>query len=283
MGCIVYKSDRSSIEAVSYLHFFETKSRYYNDVLKSVDDWVLFYVPRNGSSSSYYCAGAKVAALDQGNTPGAVRVLVKDFDWFARDVPAFGEFVYEQELVGQNWRSLVMRAVRRLSEAECLAIAEDGFAPPQPQNTPPGLLEAAPFYIPEQRPKETTYRLLRDLRLRAEHRVVYRGVCSLTGVCQPDGHGGFEAQCAHILPVAEGGPDIITNTLCLSATFHWCWDNGLVALDDDYRIKSSSLLCEALQKQLLASGQAIVPMSASMRPRPEYLRWHREKWAHRFS
>jgi putative restriction endonuclease len=48
--------------------------------------------------------------------------------------------------------------------------------------------------------------------------------------------GNAEAHAAHILPVVDGGPDIVQNGIALSGTIHWLFDYYLISLTEDHRL-----------------------------------------------
>ena len=64
------------------------------------------------------------------------------------------------------------------------------------------------------------------------------GLC--TGLRLVNGGGRADVEAAHIWPVAEGGPDIVQNSIALSATCHWLFDRHLISLRDDYGRCSTS-------------------------------------------
>ena len=83
---------------------------------------------------------------------------------------------------------------------------------------------------------------------------------------------------AHIRPVAENGPDIVSNGIALSGTVHWMFDRGLISLDDDLTIVLSRQLNDpdGVRGLVNKKGQALSPIRLMERPHPAYLRWHRE-------
>ena len=85
-------------------------------------------------------------------------------------------------------------------------------------------------------------------------------------------------EAAHICPVAENGPDIVTNGIALSGTFHWMFDRGLIGLDDDLTILLSRHLndVDGVRALINETGHALPAKRVMERPHPVYLRWHRE-------
>lgn len=75
---------------------------------------------------------------------------------------------------------------------------------------------------------------IRDANFREIVCEAYDNRCSFTHLKIVNGGGRAEVQAAHILPVSEGGPDVIQNGIALSATAHWLFDRHLVSISDDF-------------------------------------------------
>jgi putative restriction endonuclease len=70
---------------------------------------------------------------------------------------------------------------------------------------------------------------------------VYNYTCCISGL----GFKSPEAQlvdACHIVPFAESQDDSAANGVVLEPTLHRAFDRGLIAIDDDYRVRISSLL-----------------------------------------
>lgn len=86
-------------------------------------------------------------------------------------------------------------------------------------------------------------------------------------------------EAAHILPVSESGPNIVSNGLFIRSDFHKLYDIGLVSVSPDFRIKISPSIHD-----LYFNGKAyyrlngeklkVIPSVDSSKPNPEFLDWH---------
>ena len=79
-------------------------------------------------------------------------------------------------------------------------------------------------------------------------------------------------------PVAENGPDIVTNGIALSGTVHWMFDRGLIGLSDNREILLSRQLNDpdGMRALINKTEHALPPKHPTEYPHPAYLRWHRE-------
>ena len=200
-----------------------------------------------------------------------------------------GEFYYETALKGSDGRpnqGQTRRAVRNMPDHEFEAILHAGFAKElkstmdQTASGPPeynfGFAEPHAKFI---RPliETTVTRPFRDAAFARQIQSAYSQRCAMTGLRIINGGGRAEAQAAHIRPVADAGPDSVRNGLALSSTFHWMFDRGLVAIDNDFKIlKARKHLPEQADRMLNPSGYLIVPDDSRFQPHPQFLQWHRE-------
>jgi putative restriction endonuclease len=93
-------------------------------------------------------------------------------------------------------------------------------------------------------------------------------------------NGGCRAEvdAAHIRPVEQNGPDIVSNGLALSGTAHWMFDRGLISLSDGLEILVSRRINdeEGVRALINKDGRARKPRRDLERPHPHFLRWHRD-------
>ena len=124
-------------------------------------------------------------------------------------------------------------------------------------------------------------RKIREANFRCHVLEAYDSTCAVTGLRIVNGGGKVEAQAAHIWSVADGGPDIVQNGVALSATAHWLFDRYLISFDDDLRLLVSHNQVPSQLLQLFpASGERIrLPADPHLRPRPEFVARHRERFA----
>ena len=88
-------------------------------------------------------------------------------------------------------------------------------------------------------------------------------------------------EAAHIKPFSEDGPNSVNNGMLLKSDFHTLFDDGYIAIDENYRIDVSKRLHEDYGngkdyykyhgKKLL-----ILPDKGIQLPAKEYLEWHNE-------
>ena len=93
-----------------------------------------------------------------------------------------------------------------------------------------------------------------------------------------NGGGRPEVEAAHIIPVAERGPDTVRNGIALSGTLHWMFDRGLISVDGnhDLLIAQDSVAAEVADRLLVANRKLILPANPALAPHPDYLNWHRQ-------
>jgi putative restriction endonuclease len=121
-------------------------------------------------------------------------------------------------------------------------------------------------------------RSVRDASFR--YRVVeraYDGTCAFTGMRLTNGYGRAEVDAAHIIPVADKGPDTVRNGIALTKSMHWAFDRGLISLSDSGRILTVDRgFDDAALRMLRADRRAILPNSDDEKPHVAFLAWHRQ-------
>ncbi|MCL1630209.1 HNH endonuclease [Roseibaca sp. V10] len=140
--------------------------------------------------------------------------------------------------------------------------------------------QAAPFHhLPvQERVNQLTNRGIRDRNFRKTVLRAYGERCAITGLRIINGGGRAEVQAAHIQPVEQNGPDIVSNGLALSGTAHWMFDSGMVGLADDLTVLVSrqSNDLSAVKAMINSTGKLLAPDRLAHRPRPEFVTWHRQ-------
>lgn len=187
-----------------------------------------------------------------------------------------------------NLSGRAQAAVRPLSAGDFARIIDAGLGddqdilPRRDATTPAYEIAEAPglFDHPAERLRSEVLlnRAIRDRNFRKVVLRAYGERCAITGLRLINGGGRAEAEAAHIRPVAEGGPDIVTNGLALTGTAHWMFDRGLIGLSDDLDILISRQANDpgSVRAMLHPGGRAIVPDHPAHRPRREFVAWHRE-------
>lgn len=140
--------------------------------------------------------------------------------------------------------------------------------------------EQSPFEVDIERPvvEVVLNKKVRDRMFRTKVVSAYNKTCAITGMSLINGGGRAEVEAAHIKPVSENGPDIISNALALSGTIHWMFDRGLLALSNDYAIEVSRKVnnVDEVNRLINNSRKAILPKDEANWPHPRYLEWHRD-------
>jgi len=125
-----------------------------------------------------------------------------------------------------------------------------------------------------------TARLQRDPEFLQTVRDAYNECCAVCGVRRETPDGRPEVEAAHIKSVSDGGPDTLENGLALCRLHHWAFDNGWLAIDDDFRV----LVRNAPEKDGYAefeeyAGDLVhVPDDPDAQPSLSFIRDHREKF-----
>lgn len=267
---------------------------YLSRVAQTVGDWVLLYQGRRGGAVGYY-AVQRVERIepDPGDPTHAYAVLDRGSLWgFERHVPRLdatgAPFESGLARMGGNNTS----AVRLISDPDFARILAEGL---REDLSPASLsrsgreplaqdrLELAeaqsPFTMPgaPDRPLILTSRALRDRAFARQVKRAYGGTCAMSGLRLTNGGGRMEVEAAHIIPVEERGPDVVSNGLALSGTLHWMFDRGLVSVDEDHSllIAPGTVATDIAARLFVPDRRLILPANAQDRPHPAFFDWHR--------
>lgn len=108
---------------------------------------------------------------------------------------------------------------------------------------------------------------------------IYERRCAVCGYTGRLGHVDIGIEAAHIKWHAAGGPDTSENGLALCSFHHVAFDQGAIAIDDEYRVQVSSHFTgdSELARGLvrLAGRPMLGPQSGAPRPAPRFLGWQR--------
>ena len=122
----------------------------------------------------------------------------------------------------------------------------------------------------------------REVRNPAFRRMImslYQYTCSVCGlrIITLDGLSAVDA--GHIVPFSVSQNDDPRNGIGLCKIHHWAFDNGLIAIDDKYRLRVSETLDAKRPTEWLftklESESVILPLNSRFHPSQEALRWHR--------
>lgn len=291
-GVFVYRSD--SIYKDVPAEVYQFPRQYLGRAQSCVGDWIIYYEPRKVAETRGYFALAKVERIipDSGAN-GMYLALIEPGSYldFANPVPFSGASgVIEQSVLNEQGRisGRAQSAVRPIAPSDFERIVALGLRESEPllprigaELPPPGLREEQmPFTFEQDRDRQsfTVSRIVRD---RVFRRVVLRAYserCAISGLKFINGSGRAEVAAAHIRPVEENGPDIISNGIALSGTVHWMFDRGLLSLSDDLQILVSRQVNDpdGVSALINKSGYAFAPPRSFERPHRSFLQWHRE-------
>lgn len=263
------------------------KARYLTTAARSVGDWVVFYEGRRGDNRGYYAAQRLLDIRDDPTDPTQALAIMD-----RAELVEFPNRLPHKRADGRTWETGLpdfggknTSAIRSLSEADFDAIIDAAFretASPDALARQPGLADApVPYLAAGDRARVLSQRAFRERAFAVLVKNAYHGRCAISGLEIRNGGGRPEVEAAHIVPVAERGPDSLGNGLALSGTVHWMFDRGLISADEDGRIlvAREGVAEETARRLIRPEGRLWLPPDPTSRPHPAFLRWHRE---HRF-
>ena len=122
---------------------------------------------------------------------------------------------------------------------------------------------------------------VRDQGFRKAIVSIYEHRCSICGIriLTPDGHTVVEA--AHIVPWSETQDDNPDNGIAMCRLCHWSFDEGLLGINEDYRVLVSSFLSNASNNAghiiTFRDREILKPTMHKFIPNLTKLDWHRKK------
>jgi putative restriction endonuclease len=287
-------------EVASRYHF--PKRRYLETVASCLGDWIVYREPRDSGGSMGYFATARVdEVVDDPRDGSHAYALLSAYLPFDAQVPFRTGGTYEEEPLRSLARrsgvgaSLQGRSVRPLADADFASIILKGFSETlAPRNAArlgltPAELELAAEATRAGEPALQARRVVqllvnrpvRDASFRHAVLAAYDDTCAVTRLRIVNGGGRAEAQAAHIVPVAKGGPDVVQNGIALCGTAHWLFDRHLISVGEDMRLLvAHNQLPEDLRRTFLPEhGRLHLPSDRRLWPGAEYLGRHREAFA----
>jgi len=119
------------------------------------------------------------------------------------------------------------------------------------------LEQAAHGELPEEDELVPTERLrvLKELSIYVRDANFRKRVCDAYGfACAVTDTQLNLVDAAHILPVTAGGPDEVSNGICLSPTMHRAFDSALIYLDTDYVMRINEIRLSQLADAGVTNG-----------------------------
>lgn len=284
-------------DTVEQYHF---PDRYLRHALAAVGDWAILYEPKRQGGRAAYIGAARLTRVepDPDRAGHHFAYLTERLD-FDAPLPLRGPHGYREEPLRavtdprEVGRALQGRSIRPVSDADFTAIVQAGLNQTlDPTNRQRLFLDRAELDgtdadlltgSPTERLMERmlSSRLIRDAAFRRAVLEAYGDRCAVTRLRIVNGGGRAEAQAAHIVPVSDGGPDVVQNGIALSATAHWLFDRHLISIAEDWTVLVSHNKVPAELRALFAShGQQIaLPRDRSRWPNPTFVERHRERFA----
>jgi putative restriction endonuclease len=125
----------------------------------------------------------------------------------------------------------------------------------------------------------------RDPAMRERVLIAYEYRCAFCGFDGALGRVPVGLEAAHVRWWAFGGPDTVTNALCLCSLHHKLFDRGVLGLDADLRIIVSERFVgrsDTARRHVLdlAGGELLGPQTQRAAVAHEHVRWHRAQVFH---
>jgi putative restriction endonuclease len=275
--------------------------RYLDPASQAEGDWIVYREPRRAGGRSGYVAVARVRRIDRDPAdPDHAYARLEHYLPFDRVVPIQeGAAPYERllrDIAPNRWGATLRgRSVRDIADDEFNAIVRAGLSETLSQENarrldlvPDDVDGETRTYLElpqaeqERRVQEILLnRKIRDASFRKRVCDAYGDTCAVTGLRMVNGGGRPEVQAAHILPVADGGPDLVQNGVALSGTVHWLFDRHLISVDEEHRLLvSHNRVPNELQQLFQRQRERILlPRDCSLWPHPRFLRHHLQAFA----
>lgn len=275
-------------------------NRYLSKIKRTMDDWIVYRESSRDGGLLAYVAVARVARVEPDpSDPRSSYAHVSDYLEFDRPVPFRSGGRYWETCLNslpptRIGVALRGKSVRTISEEDFGAIVLAGLAKTLHEENPhriergdssadhdlQAFVDAAPGERKRRIARMLVNRPLRDSAFRWKVVTAYDATCAVTGLRMVNGGGKAEVQAAHIRAVKDDGPDVVQNGIALSATCHWLFDRHLISLTDDYGLlvahnRVPGEFRDLFSKQL---KRIRLPGNEELWPRPEYVRWHRERF-----
>lgn len=284
-------------DSIDRYHF---PARYLRAASAAVGDWAIYYEPSRENGRRAYIAAARIERIEpDAERSGHYFAIMQDYLPFDAPVSLRGSDGYREGRLREVddpasvGRALQGRAIRELNGPDFAGIISAGLDQTlSPSNAvrlelnAPNIEPSALALIgapPSDRIFEQILvnRTIRDAAFRRAVLEAYDNTCAVTGLRIINGGGKAEAQAAHIVPVAECGPDVVENGLALSSTAHWLFDRHLITIGEDWRLLvSHNKVPEPLRALFSPQEMRIrLPANQALWPHPDFVSRHRERYA----
>ena len=277
-------------------------NRYLTEAGKAIGEWIVYREPRRGGGRMAYVAVARVMQIrPDPSSSDFSYALLADYLPFDVPVPIRGPSRYyetrleELKHPSRVGAALQGRSIREIPDIDFGAIACAGFPDTmdsvrrtrEDPGDNPAAMELHNFIrSPIESQTRRIDRILinrafRDAAFRKCVVQAYEGRCAVSGLRILNGGGRAEVQAAHILPVADGGLDIVQNGIALSSTCRWLFDRHLICLTNRYRLLvAHNRVPKELRNLFTKHGDRIhLPKDENQWPSQEFIGHHRERFA----
>lgn len=143
-------------------------------------------------------------------------------------------------------------------------------------------LESKPFKLFEDEHKTVeikTIKKARSIVFRNTIRKIYNNNCAICNTGLVTTSGIYEVQASHIVPKRLNGSDDARNGLALCQRHHWAFDNGLLGIDENYKIIIPKRVLSLSQNHILeklSQKEISKPSNTNLIPDLSALAWHRD-------
>ena len=239
-GVFIHRSDSIYDDVPSERYQFPRQ--YLSRAQQCEGDWIVYLEPSKVKDTKGYFAVAKIQEIISDPRKANMYLAVIEpgtYLDFGDPVPFRDtQNIVEKGLLNDEGRlsGRAQAAVRTLSNEDFARIIERGLDAEDDILPRVGDLAAATGFQDEQAPfqhmparervNQLTSRAVRDRNFRKNVLRAYGERCAITGLRLINGGGRAEVEAAHIKPVEQNGPDIVSNGLALSGTAHWMFDRG---------------------------------------------------------
>ncbi|KAB7610199.1 restriction endonuclease [Amylibacter sp. SFDW26] len=273
---------------------YQFPSQYLSRAKNCEGDWIIYYEPTKAINSKGYFAVAKVQEIiADPNHEGMYLAIIENGTYLDFGEPV--EFrpqgeVIESGLLNEKGgiSGRAQAAIRNISPYDFARITEIGLSSdeeflPRVDVKQSQFSDAqTPFEHPVERARveHITNRVVRDKNFRKSVLRAYGERCAISGLKLINGGGRAEVEAAHIRPVKDNGPDIISNGLALSGTLHWMFDRGLIGIGDDLEILISRHVnnLDSIRPLINDTGELLTPNAQFQKPRLDFIQWHRSEY-----
>ena len=110
---------------------------------------------------------------------------------------------------------------------------------------------------------------------------IYDNQCAVCGKKRFTNSGYPEVEAAHIYPKSKNGADDLRNGIALCKLHHWAFDNGLLAITDNYEVIVPSWIKNDKNYEDIFRFEAekiILPTINQLKPHKIYLESHRKMY-----